>query len=310
MTARETAVVLLMKIEQEKSFASITLKNELSKMLKDKKDKALATELIYGTIRYKKRLDYIRDLYSKIKASKLSPSVIQIIRISIYQILFLDKIPHSAVCNEAVKLACFYENKGAGGFVNGLLRTVLRNLDNIEYPIDDLAKFGITESFPKSILDIWIKDYGKEKAKEIAIQSNIPKKAVYRINKLKAPVGYTLNNDLNNPENEEDFLKGFITVQDKGSMTAAEWLAPKKNQRVLDLCAAPGGKSCYIAEMMENTGEIIACDIYEHRLELIEKTAKRLGAENIKTLIKFHDSTITIITTIKMWQTTQKSKIF
>ena len=284
MNAREAAVAILVKIDEDKSFASLTLKNSLSKMLQDEREKSFATELIYGSIRYKKLLDYIRDLFSKIKSSKLSPAVINIIRISVYQILFLDKVPHSAVCNEAVKLAGKFENKGAQGFVNALLRTVLKNIDSIEYPEDEIARLGVLTSFPKSILDIWIKDYGIEKTKELAKNSNIPKKASYRVNYLKAPKEYLLSEDLKNPENEKEFSNGLITVQDKGSMLAAETLCPKPYDKVLDLCAAPGGKTCYMSQMMQNKGEIIACDIYPHRLELIQKTAERLGATNIKTV--------------------------
>lgn len=281
MTARDAAVRLLMQTEEDKSFVSLALKQRLSKLLQDDREKAFATELIYGSVRYKKQLDFVRDLYCKIKPSKLSPAVIQIIRISVYQLLHCEKIPQSAVCNEAVKLAKQHENMGAASFVNGLLRTVCKQKDKIPYPEDALAKLGITESFSKSILDIWIEDFGFEKAAELAKWSNIPKKASYRINRLKAPCGYMLKETLGNPENEKDFSDGFITVQDKGSMLAVETLLPVPHSKVLDLCAAPGGKSCYIAEFMKNTGEIIACDIYSHRLELINKTAERLGAENI-----------------------------
>lgn len=290
MTARNAAVELLMQIEAEKSFVSLALKQKLSGLLQDEREKALATELIYGSIRYKKQLDFVRDLYSKIKPSKLSPAVIQIIRISVYQILHLEKVPESAVCNEAVKLAKKYENQGAANFVNGLLRTVCKQKGNISYPDDEIARLGITESFPKSILDLWIEDYGYDKAKELVKWSNIPKKPFYRINKLKAPENYVKKSTLGNPESESDFSDGFVTVQDKGSMLAVETLAPNKGQKVLDLCAAPGGKSCYMAEFMQNTGEIIACDIYPHRLELIRKTAERLGVTNI--VLKENDGSV------------------
>lgn len=285
MTARYAAVKLLMQIEKDKSFVSLALKQDLSKLLQDDREKALATELIYGSVRYKKHLDYVRDVYCKLKPSKLSSAVIQIIRISVYQLLYSKKIPQSAVCNEAVNLAKQFENMGAASFVNGLLRTICKKKDEIPYPEERQARLGIIESFPKSILDLWIKDFGIDKTEELARWSNIPKKASYRVNRLKAPSGYELKSTLKNPENEDDFSDGFITVQDKGSMLAVETLNPTKESKVLDLCAAPGGKSCYMAELMQNTGEIIACDIYPHRLELITKTAERLGVTNIKTCI-------------------------
>lgn len=285
MRAREAAAELLYEIKRDKSYASLVLKNKLSAMLSDSREKALATELVYGSIRYKKHLDYIRDLFCKIKLSKLHPYTVAVLRLSLYQLFYLENIPQSAVCNEAVKITTKRVNKGAAGFVNGLLRSVIREKDRISYPENETKKLGITESYPKWLLTLWTEDYGFEKAKEIAIHSNKPKGASYRINYLKAPSNFVLPPDLESPQNEKAFRDGFITVQDKGSQTAAEALEAERGQTILDLCAAPGGKTCYIAQMMQNTGEIIACDIHPHRLELIRQTANRLGAENIKCML-------------------------
>lgn len=282
MRAREAAVRILQNIEKDNEFASLAIKKYLPVYLNDAKEKALATELIYGVLRYKKRLDFVRDCYLKFKATKLEDEIISIIRVSIYQILFCHKIPDSAACNEAVKLTRKFKKYGASAFVNGILRTISKNKEDISYPEEDVKRLGVITSFPMRILDIWISDYGFQKAKEIAEQSNIPKPISYRINKLKAPSDFEIPEDIGAPENEQIFRDGFVTVQDKGSQMAVETLCPKKDSLVLDLCAAPGGKTCYISEFMENTGKIVACDVYEHRLALIENTASRLGAKNIE----------------------------
>lgn len=284
MTAREKAVLVLAQIDKEKSYAGLVLKHALSD-LTDAREKSLATELIYGTIRYKKRLDYLRDSFSSIKASKLHPMTVQILRITLYQVLYLEKIPVSAACNQAVLLAKKFVNDGAAKFVNGLVRNIIRNKEDLPCPASAFDALGMRTSFPKSILDIWVADYGFEKAAEIAEQSNIPKKTAYRINRLKAEDGFEMPDCPDSPHNEKLFQSGVLTVQDNGSRLAVEKLCPQKGERVLDLCAAPGGKSCYMAELMENNGEIIACDIHEHRLKLIEETAKRLGANIITPII-------------------------
>lgn len=285
MKAREAAVRVLQQIENNNEFASLALKKSLSYYLNDTKEKNLTTELVYGVLRYKMLLDYIRDCYSKIPANKMDEEIILILRISIYQIIFCDKIPDSAACNEGANLAKIFKKSSATGFVNGILRTISKNKNLIEYPVDNVRKLGILTSFPKSILNVFINDYGFDKAKEIAEQSNITKPLSYRINYLKAPKDFIVADSVKAPEHEQVFKDGFITVQDKGSVSAVDALSPNPDEQILDLCAAPGGKTCYISEKMNNTGKITACDIYEHRIELINNTAKRLGAENIITVL-------------------------
>ncbi len=290
MKARETAVRILQQIENNNEYASLALKKTLSYYLDDIKEKSLATELVYGVLRYKMLLDYIRDSYSKIPANKIDEEVVLILRVSIYQIIFCDKIPDSAACNEGTNLTKTFKKFGATKFVNGLLRTISRNKNSIKYPDDKLKKLSITTSFPKAILEIFINDYGFDKAREIVDHSNITKPISYRINYLKAPKDFKIPDSIKTPEQERFFKDGFITIQDKGSVSAVDALSPESDEQILDLCAAPGGKTCYISEKMENTGEITACDIYEHRLELIKNTATRLGATNINTIL--NDATL------------------
>ena len=297
MNARQTALLILNEIETKKTYANLGIKNMLEKA--DLGEKALATELVYGVLRYKLNLDYIRNCFSKINENKLSVSVKNILRIGIYQIMYLSKVPDSAACNESVKLVYKYSHKGSVGFVNAVLRNVVRNKDSISYPANLKEKFMYKYSFPEDIVDIVMRDYGID-AENILTELNKNKKMCIRPNLLKTDLSQ-LESFLNgysyikgekcfyvkgiSVDGLKEFQQGLFSVQDRASMMCAELLNPENYDKVLDLCAAPGGKSAYMAELMNNSGEIISCDLHEHRTELIKNTALRLGI-NIITAIQ------------------------
>ena len=300
MNARELALNVLNKYEKDKTYINLELKKALSPL--DASEKALATELIYGVVRYRNNLDYIRNLFSKIKENKLSDSVKNILRLGIYQIIYLDKIPDSAACNESVKLANKYTNSGAKGFINAILRNVSRQKEKILYPEDQMQNLMVRYSFPKEIAEIFVNDYGFEKAEEIMRLSNINKGISVRPNLLKISKESFLEilekskAEFVDDENVfiiknfahikiEGFDDGLFTIQDKASALAAELLRPESNETVLDICAAPGGKSCYMAQLMQNKGKIVSCDLHSHRTKLIENTANRLGITIIETKV-------------------------
>ena len=302
MNARQTALVILNEIEQKNAYANLSLKKMLDKA--DCGEKALATELVYGVLRYKLNLDYIRNRFSKIKENKISDSVKNILRLGIYQIMYLDRIPDSAACNESVKLVYKYSHKGSVGFVNALLRNVVRNKDNIEYPEGLKEKFMYKYSYPSDIVDIVIRDYG-EGAEDILKTLNKNKPLCIRPNRLKISFAdfekYLSQTEYTKGENcyyvknlsidgFKEFEEGLFSVQDRASMMCAELLKPVPDDKVLDLCAAPGGKSCYMAELMENRGEVVSCDIHSHRTKLIENTSDRLGIKIIS--VKQNDGLI------------------
>ncbi len=300
MKAREAAVYILNKIENNASFANL----ELKKILRDveAKEKALATELVYGVLRYRLKLDYIWKSFSSLKESKISLPVKNILRVGIYQIMFLDKIPQSAACNECVKLVYKYSVKSATGFVNAILRNVCRNKDNIAYPSDFKENLSVNYSFPIKLVDLFIRDYGEEQAENILKNLNINGSVCVRPNLLKISAvdfeqcleksevlfekgdGCYYIKSLLSAE-DDLFKEGYCTIQGRSSMMSVELLSPQKNDKVLDICAAPGGKTCYMAQLMNNCGEITACDIHEHRTELIQKNAKRLGVSIAKTMV-------------------------
>ena len=303
MKARENALQILIKSEENESYANLELKKKIK--VQDSREKALVTELVYGSLRYRLRLDYIIRKFSKVPFRKIKADIKNILRISIYQIIFLEKIPVSAACNEGTALALKYGGKGAASFVNAVLRSVSREKSNIKYPNSEVENLMYYYSFPESIVKIILRDYSYNGAKKILNALNMNKGICIRPNLLKI-TAENFEKLIENYEYEKGegcyymksfsvtdsdlYEKGIYTVQDRASMMCAELLSPEKDEKVLDLCAAPGGKSCYMAQIMENKGEIIACDIHEHRCELIEKNAQRLGIDIIKT--KVNDATI------------------
>ena len=221
----------------------------------------------------------------------------------IYQIIFLDKVPKSAAVNESVNLAKRYGHKGSSNFVNAILRKVdkkdYESFAEIENPIERISK---TTSMPVWIIEELIKENDIKKVEEICKASNIKPKVTIRINCLK-----TNKEELENLLKEinitfqegklEDFLilekaknieqldlfkQGYFTVQDEGAGLIAKIVNPKPNERILDACSSPGGKTTYMAELMEDKGEIIAWDLHPHRVQLVEKNAKRLDIHMIK----------------------------
>lgn len=305
MNVRETALRVLYEVDVNKAYSNRELLGVLNKNDQDARDKALLYELVFGVIKNRLKLDYIISLFSKIKLKKISPWVINILRLGIYQILFLDKIPDSAACNECVKLTNKYSNQGSRGFVNGMLRNVSRRKDNISYPDkngDMIKYFSVMYSFPEWMAEKLILQYGEEKAENFMRECNLPHPLYVRVNTLKTNAEELIQKfeacgicaektDLQNllkiSKNTDltkldEYRSGLFSLQNISSKKAIDVLAPKKGDTVFDLCAAPGGKSCAAAEQMENEGEILSFDIYEHKIKLIENSAKRLGIDIIK----------------------------
>ena len=303
---REMALKALYKIEKENAYSNIVL-DEIINKSRDKlssKDIGLLSELIYGVTTWRLTIDEIIKKHSKIKIKKISPWILNILRIGAYQIIFLDKIPKSAAVNEGVELAKKYGNKGSIGFSNAILRKITRKdyeeFFNIQ---DDSKRISLTTSMPLWIVQKLLEQKSLKQVEEICKFSNERPNLTIRINTLKTNKE-ELKNKLKNHKisfketDEQDFLilekqknienldlfqKGYFTIQDLSAGLAAITLNPKQKQSVLDCCSAPGGKTTYMAELMNNNGQIEAWDIYEHRKNLVEQNAKRLGINIIKT---------------------------
>lgn len=320
---REIALKVLYKIEEEKAYSNIILNKYISdnKSILDQKDIGLLSEIVYGVTTWKLTLDYIIQKYSKIKLKKISPWIINILRMGIYQIIFLDKIPKSAAVNESVTLAKRYGHKASSSFVNAILRKIEKKdyleIQNIE---DIQERISKTTSMPIWIVKQLLKERNNIDEVKMICESLLERpKLTVRRNSLKTtkiefekllvknqiiyeniklkneeneefPSDFYILEKVRDIENMELFKNGYLTVQDFSAGLSAFYLKPKKGENVLDACSAPGGKTTYLAEIMENVGEIEAWDIHKQRTNLVEENARRLGISIITT--KQKDATI------------------
>ena len=314
---RELALKILYKIDKEKAYSNIVLNEMINQNKKEltNKDIGLISEIVYGTTTWRLTLDEIIKKYSNIKLKKISNWILNILRMGIYQIVFLDKIPKSAAVNESVNLAKRYGHKSSSNFVNAILRKVSKKDYEDFYQIkDDIQRISITNSMPKWIIEELAKQLGDmKKVEEIAINSNVKPHLSIRINNLKIKddskkdfikrleekdikikqgllKDFLIVENAKNIENMEEFRQGLFTIQDETAGLIPIILNPNKTDVILDACSSPGGKTTYLAELMENQGKIEAWDIHEHRTKLVENAAKRLGITNIET--KVNDATI------------------
>ena len=303
---RRAAFDILLRIEKEKSFADILIDNELSKDIIKGADRGLLTELVYGVLRRQGTLDYIIGQFSKQRTDKLELYVLLLLRLGLYQCFFLDRVPVSAAVNETVKLAKELAPR-ASGFINAILRNADRNRDGISYP--DRAEnpagyLAVRYSHPAWLTRQWIEQMGVEEAEALAAAMSEPPPLTVRVNTLRvsreallerlaaegvscsatrwSPDGIRLNQS-GQITRLASFRDGLFTVQDESSQLAPLFLSPEKGDRVLDACAAPGGKSTQIAQLMGDSGEIYACDVNHKKLRLIKETCDRLGIASVRT---------------------------
>lgn len=301
--ARKTAVDALLRVERDGAYSNLILGQFLSKIEASKEDKALASAIFYGVLDRLITLDYFINKLSKLKVEKLQPLTRQVLRTALYQIYYMDKIPESAAVNEAVKIIKKSGESRNSGYVNAVLRSAVSA--PVKLPEGrDLYSLSVRYSCPQWILTDIVKDYGIENAEEILKAYLLPSNVTLRVNTLKttaellknrfAELGIAVN------ETEEEnclelcsgidfsgnklFKEGFFHIQDISSQKCALALKAEKGERILDVCAAPGGKSFTVAQTMNGCGEIVSCDLYENRVSLIKQGAQRLGINCIKAV--------------------------
>ncbi len=305
---REIALLSIIEIMEKGKMSHLVLAQVLKKyQYLEKQDRAFLSRLVEGTIERIITLDYILNQFSSVPTEKMKPVIRNILRLSLYQILYMDGVPESAACNEAVKLAEKKGFKNLKGFVNGILRTIERRKDSIQYP--DEKKEGtwylsVFYSTPEWIIKQWIEQYGIEKARKmlevsykeergISVRCNIEKRTKEEIRQMLEKEGVVVE-ECSYPdyalrisgydylEGLEAFREGFISVQDINSMMAAEKCGVKKGDFVLDVCAAPGGKSIHIAEKLNATGHVEARDLSKNKVNFIQENIERSGLKNIE----------------------------
>jgi 16S rRNA (cytosine967-C5)-methyltransferase len=302
---RETAMELLTAIEKNQSYSNLLLNKTIEKNQLPGKDIGLLTELTYGTLQRRMALDFFLQPFLT-SNKKLEDWVRQLLRITLYQMVYLDKIPDRAAIFEAVEIAKSRGHKGIAGMVNGVLRSIQRQgLPSLAEVVDPVERLSIETSHPKWLVDRWVSQFGFEKTKEMCeVNLTVPMQTA-RVNRTKATrtdcinllteEGYQIEESPVIPDairalkgnlaSSKAFKDGLITIQDESSMLAAYALGAKENELILDACAAPGGKSTHIAETMGNTGEVVSLDLHEHKVKLINENSKRLGLNTIKTTV-------------------------
>lgn len=308
--ARELALEALIQIEQGGAYSNLLLHQLFQQNAQlDPRDRRLITELVYGTLQQQKLLDFHLQPFVRQPLDKLEDWVKQLFRLSIYQFLFLDRIPDHAVVHEAVEIAKKRGHRGTTAFVNGVLRNFLRSprasLESITDPVERLA---VETSHPTWLVRRWINQWGLETAGQMLRANNTPAPFTIRVNRLKtsraalmdkllqagykvqettqSPVGLIVESAEKSPGSLTDtelYQQGYFTIQDESSMLVAPLLAPEKGMKVLDACSAPGGKTTHIAELMDNQGYILAVDVHAHKQRLIEASSRRLGISIIET---------------------------
>ncbi|NWF94270.1 MAG: 16S rRNA (cytosine(967)-C(5))-methyltransferase RsmB [Syntrophaceae bacterium] len=271
-------------------------------------DRAFLTELTYGVLRWRERLDWVIRHFSKIPFEKIEPDILNTLRLGLYQILFLSRTPASAAVNQSVELAKRTRGKGGGGFVNAVLRSALRGKEAIHYPDlseDPVLHLSVVESHPLWLVRRWTEEFGLKETMRICSFNNRVSRLTLRTNTLKIKRSELIEKlrerglrptegayseegillDDPPPVSELPFLKaGFYVVQDEASQLVTPILDPKPGERILDACAAPGGKTTHIAQKMGNDGEIYALDLTREKLNRVERLSRNLGVGIVKTV--------------------------
>ena len=299
ITAREAALLALNDILYNGKYSNIAVKEMLGKCRgMDKTEKAFFTNLVYGVISRRFTLEYVISQYSAIKLKKLARYVKIILELGFYQLIYLDKVPESAAVNECVKLSKRYCKKGSDRFINGVLRAFLKNRCVI--PDDDLA---VKYSFSQEMTEMFLEQFGYEFSDQLMQALNTPPDIMLRPNTLKTDAdklselleadgientvtdyGMVISDGFDVASNRL-YKEGYFTPQDRGAYTASVVLAPKEGETIIDMCSAPGGKATHIAELMKDNGNILAFDIHEHKVSLINNSAKRLGFNSINAQV-------------------------
>lgn len=311
-TARSVAWQVLSNLEERQSFVNLALQQAFRSARLPDRDKALCTEIVYGTVQRQRSLDILLAPVSSRALSSLDKGVLALLRMSLYQLAYLSRVPNYAVLNEAVEI-CKSSRPNAAGFVNGVLRAFLRDSRPTPVRLNEAAAaadgwadaMGIVYSYPTWLVRRFEAQFGRTKAVAILEACNQSAPLTLRVNRMMAPrqaildsLLTTYGDDVAEPSPLSEvgirlrrgidverlplYLNGAVTVQDEGAMVIAPLLGVAPGGSVVDMCAAPGTKTTHIAEIMNDTGRIVACDVHEHKLELIGRATSRLQLSSVE----------------------------
>jgi 16S rRNA (cytosine967-C5)-methyltransferase len=303
---RQLASEILLKVDTRKAYADILLDHNLKDSARSARDRALLTELVYGTLRWRGKIDARLSLYFRRPLEDTDPFVRNLLRVAFYQLLLLDKIPDYAAVNEAVELAKAHGGDKVAGFVNGVLRNFLREKDRAaepQLPNDWQAALAIEHSHPQWLINKWLDYFGREETEALMRANNEIAPLVLRVNSCRSsreallallvksgfsavvtrwsPAGIWVQSR-SVVDRLPGFPEGLFQVQGEASQLVSFLLSPQKGERILDACAAPGGKTTHIAELMADSGELIALDKSGKGIEKIRENAARLGLASLR----------------------------
>lgn len=301
INTRALALELLLEVTGGRTYSHVAIRGMLEKyQYLSKQERAFLTRVSEGTIERMLELDYIIDQFSKVPVRKMKPVIRNILRMSVYQLKYMDSIPDSAVCNEAVKLAQKKGFSSLKGFVNGVLRSIIRGMDQVEYP-----SLSVRYSLPEWIAEQWTEEYGEETAhkmmkaqyeeRPVTVRVNLQKISREELMKRLEAEGVTCTEvegipcalairDYDYLRAIPSFREGLFQVQDVSSMLAAQMAAPKAGDYCIDVCAAPGGKSLHLADLLQGTGMVEARDLTDYKVGLIEENMERTGVKNMRAV--------------------------
>ena len=305
---RLAATKIVHEVSKNGAWANVVLAQTLRQEKFDDRDRKFCTELVYGTIKAGASLDWKISKYVNRPLKKVDAKVLAVLRVGMYQIFFLDRVPNSAAVNESTELAKKFCSQSAAKFVNGVLRSAVREPDKSNFPTgDDVEALALRTFHPAQLVKMFVEEFGLDATKKILDFDNTDPPLCLRVNFLRttrekildalkkfdvqaepstfAPEGIICRGH-GALDKFRPLRDGLCQVQDESSMTAVRFLNPQAGEFVIDCCAAPGGKSTHMAELMQNRGRIIAADIYETKIEHIKQNAARLGIKIIEpTLI-------------------------
>lgn len=313
VNVRKLALDLMMEIMEENVFCDKALHHVLDSQILEKRDRSFLTRLVEGTVERCIELDYILNQFSKVSVSKMKPVIRNILRLSLYQIFYMEQVPDSAACNEAVKLVEKRKLHNLKGFVNGVLRNIVRNKDKISYPPKEegISYLSVHYSMPEWIVEKFLKIYGQERTEQILaafltekdglsvrctrsrflveqVKEELEKQEVLVEEGKLLPYALRISNYPSIKEIDA-FQKGMFQVQDESSMMVCQIAGIRERDMVIDVCGAPGGKTFHAADLCID-GQVISCDLTKEKIALIHENCQRLGYENVRIFI--NDATV------------------